>query len=147
MKGSNSIKAVLPAILNSSKAIRQKYSKPIYGTEIESKNYRNGETVTWIDLGPDGKVANPYKELKPIADFLGVTEKELAEYDREKAEKEAEDSSSIANGGAALAAYTKLQFSDQKMTEALKQALYRYCELDTMSMVFIWEFFHEMLNK
>lgn len=147
MKGSNSIKAVLPAILNSSKAIREKYSKPIYGTEIESKNYRNGETVTWIDLGPDGKVANPYKELKPIADFLGVTENELAEYDREKAEKEAEDSSSIANGGAALAAYTKLQFSDDTMTEALKQALYRYCELDTMSMVFIWEFFHEMLNK
>lgn len=30
------------------------------------------------------------------------------------------------------------------MTEVLKQALYRYCELDTMSMVFIWEFFHEM---
>ena len=147
MKGSNSIKAVLPAILNSSKAIREKYSKPIYGTEIESKNYRNGETVTWIDLGPDGKVVNPYKELKPIADFLGVTENELAEYDREKAEKEAEDSSSIANGGAALAAYTKLQFSDNTMTEALKQALYRYCELDTMSMVFIWEFFHEMLNK
>ena len=147
MKGSNSIKVVLPAILNSSKAIREKYSKPIYGTEIQSQNYKNGETVTWIDLSPDGKVVNPYKELKPIADFLGVTEKELSEYDLKEAEKKAEDKSSIANGGAALAAYTKLQFSDDKMTEALKQALYRYCELDTMSMVFIWEFFHEMLNK
>ena len=147
MKGSNSIKAVLPAILNSSKAIREKYSKPIYGTEIVSQNYKNGETVTWIDLSPDGKVVNPYKELKPIADFLGVTEKELSEYDLKEAEKKAEDKSSIANGGAALAAYTKLQFSDDKMTKALKQALYRYCELDTMSMVFIWEFFHEMLNK
>ena len=24
------------------------------------------------------------------------------------------------------------------------EALLRYCELDTMSMVFIWEYFHEM---
>ena len=145
MKGSNSIKAVLPAILNSSKAIQEKYSKPIYGREIPSENYKNGETVTWIKLGPDGKVVNPYKELKPIADFLGVTEEELEQYDREQSEKESENkSSSIANGGAALAAYTKLQFCDEKMTEALKNALLRYCELDTMSMVFIWEYFHEM---
>lgn len=28
--------------------------------------------------------------------------------------------------------------------KALKEALLRYCELDTMSMVFIWEYFHEM---
>lgn len=144
MKGSNSIKAVLPAILNSSKAIQEKYSKPIYGTEIPSLNYKDGETVTWIRLGPDGKVVNPYKELKPIAEFLGVSEDELERYDRESSEKEVEDKSSIANGGAALAAYTKLQFSDEKMTEALKNALLRYCELDTMSMVFIWEYLKEM---
>lgn len=31
MKGSNSIKDVLPAILNSSDYIRERYSKPIYG--------------------------------------------------------------------------------------------------------------------
>ena len=28
--------------------------------------------------------------------------------------------------------------------KALEKALLRYCELDTMSMVFIWEFFREM---
>jgi glucan phosphorylase len=33
---------------------------------------------------------------------------------------------------------------DRECTEALKEALLRYCELDTMSMVFIWEYFHEM---
>ena len=54
---------------------------------------------------------------------------------------------SIANGGAALAAYTKLQFSDAVCTEALAKALLRYCELDTMSMVFIWEYFDEMTKK
>ena len=29
---------------------------------------------------------------------------------------------------------------------AFKQALLRYCELDTMSMVFIWEYFKEMTS-
>ena len=78
------------------------------------------------------------------AALLVPSEDELERYDRESSEKEAEDKSSIANGGAALAAYTKLQFSDEKMTEALKNALLRYCELDTMSMVFIWEYLKEM---
>ena len=38
MKGSNSIKVVLPAILNSSKTIQKKYSQPIYGSLIRRKN-------------------------------------------------------------------------------------------------------------
>ncbi len=151
MKGSNSIKAVLPAILNSSQAIREKYSKPIYGSEIHSENYTPDEAIAWIDFGPDGKVENPYKGLKDIADFLEVSEEELKQFDSDWAEKAEENSSnrnaSIANGGAALAAYTKLQFSDEAWTKALEKALYRYCELDTMSMVFIWEYFHEMIKK
>jgi len=41
-KGANSIKAVLPAILNSSKYLQDKYSKPIYGTdEIKSLNFKD----------------------------------------------------------------------------------------------------------
>ena len=71
MKGSNSIKVVLPAILNSSKAIQKKYSQPIYGSLIPSKNF-----------GKDNA-----------------------------------------------------------------KALLLYCELDTMSMVFIWEYFDEMTKK
>jgi len=138
MKGSNSIKVVLPAILNSSKAIQEKYSQPIYGTVIKSENF-TGSPKAWISFGPDGKVENPYKHLDTIASFLEVTPEELERFDTAKQLDE-----SIANGGAALAAYTKLQFSDAECTEALKEALLRYCELDTMSMVFIWEYFHEM---
>ena len=149
MKGSNSIKAVLPAVLNSSKTIREKYSRPIYGSEIHSENYAPDEAIAWIKAGPDGKVGNPYKELKVIADFLEVTEEELERFDRDMEEKalESDSDSSIANGGAALAAYTKLQFADAAWTKALEKALLRYCELDTMSMVFIWEYFREMVDK
>lgn len=141
MKGSNSIKAVLPAILNSSRGIRDKYSKSIYGSKIQSKNYSSDDAIAWIKVGPDGKVENPYKHLDTIASFLEVSPEELEEFDTAQQLDE-----SIANGGAALAAYTKLQFSDAECTKALKKALLRYCELDTMSMVFIWEYFHEMIG-
>ncbi len=145
MKGSNSIKVVLPAILNSSAAIREKYDKPIYGKAIPSLNITPEEAISWITYGPDGKVENPYKHLDAIAEFLGVSSSDLQAFDDESAESAAEGiDGTIANGGAALAAYTKLQFSDTKWTEAIKKALLRYCELDTMSMVFIWEYFHEM---
>lgn len=142
MKGSNSIKAVLPAILNSSMAIREKYSKPIYGNEIPSRNYTPEEAIAWIKVGPDGKVENPYKHLDTIASFLEVSPEELERFDTAQQMDE-----SIANGGAALAAYTKLQFADEVCTKALEKALLRYCELDTMSMVFIWEYFREMVDK
>lgn len=138
MKGSNSIKVVLPAILNSSKAIQAKYSKPIYGTVIPSAHFANNPKA-WISYNPDGSVENPYKHLDAIATFLGVSEDELENFDAQYAGDD-----SIANGGAALAAYTKLQFSDSVCTKALAEALLRYCELDTMSMVFIWEYFHQM---
>ena len=140
MKGSNSIKVVLPAILNSSKAIRAKYEKPIYGSLIPSCNFDAASAKAWISYAPDGTVENPYKHLDTIASFLKVTPEELEHFDtaRQMADE------SIANGGAALAAYTKLQFSDEVCTDALAKALLRYCELDTMSMVFIWEYFREM---
>ena len=140
MKGSNSIKVVLPAILNSSKAIQRKYEQPIYGSVIPSCNFDAASAKAWISFGADGKVENPYKHLDTIASFLQVTPEALEHFDtsRQMADE------SIANGGAALAAYTKLQFSDEVCTDALAQALLRYCELDTMSMVFIWEYFKEM---
>ena len=140
MKGSNSIKVVLPAILNSSKAIQRKYEQPIYGSVIPSCNFDAASAKAWISFGADGKVENPYKHLDTIASFLQVTPEELEHFDttRQMADE------SIANGGTALAAYTKLQFSDEVCTDALAQALLRYCELDTMSMVFIWEYFKEM---
>ena len=90
---------------------------------------------------------NPYKHLDEIASFLDVTPDELEAFDTRCQDDGDDDSGrkSIGNGGAALAAYTKLQFSDEAMTAALEKALLRYCELDTMSMVFIWEYFHIMV--
>ena len=141
MKGSNSIKAVLPAILNVSSFLQEKYSQPIYGKEIASKNISEVSPVAWISKTADGKIENPYKKLPSVAEYL--PEGLLADVnDGEATGMEM----SINNGGAALTAYSMLQFCGKKMVEPLKQALLRYCELDTLAMVFIWEYFANNLR-
>ena len=47
-KGSNSIKQVLPAVLNSSTFLQEKYSKPIYGS-IEGIKSLNFKDWKWIE--------------------------------------------------------------------------------------------------
>ena len=140
MKGSNSIKAVLPAILNSSELIKSKYSKPIYGTpEMPSLNLKD---KVWIEYEEDGKtVINPYKLLPSVSSYIDFQDDALDALGDDEREEY------VANGGAALAAYAKLQFSDTQMSQALEKALLCYCELDTLAMVFIWEYFYDMCNK
>jgi hypothetical protein len=126
-KGSNSIKYVLPAVLNSSKLLQKKYGKPIYGsTKIKSQNFEN---QTWIKFDND-EVINPYKLLPELV------------LDNSSLKK-------IAEGGSAMSAFGVLQFekiSTEDRTE-IEKALLKYCELDTFSMVVIWEYFIELVNQ
>ena len=138
MKGSFSIKVVLPSVLNSSDFIKNKYSQAIYGTrEMPSCNLSSPKK--WIEYGVDNVVKNPYKLLPSISSYLGMN----IDLD----DIEIEESESIANGGAALSAYAKMQFTDGEVLKALEQALLTYCELDTLAMVFIWEYFYNELEK
>ena len=52
------------------------------------------------------------------------------------------------NGGAALTAYGFLQYTDMENEERdkLVKALLRYCELDTLAMVMLFEHFKEVVN-
>lgn len=133
-KGSNSIKEVLPASLNSSKFLQKKYSQPIGVINISSKNFDKNHV--WLSFNEDGTIINPYKMLPPL--FEGWTESQL-----EKTLSEIED---IANGGAALTAYGKLQYTDMSEAEVeeLTKGLLKYCELDTLAMVMIYEHFREI---
>ena len=129
-KGSNSIKQVLPACLNSGPYLKAKYSRPIGQINLTSTNFNDDHV--WIEM--DGiSVKNPYKLLKPL--FEG--------WDDEQMEENKSDIENIADGGAALMAYSKLQYTD--MTDAereeIKKALLSYCELDTLAMVMIYEHF------
>ena len=141
MKGSNSIKVVLPAVLNTSDFIKEKYSRAIYGSEIKSLTIPADKPIPWITYEDDGvTVKNPYKLLPPVSEYLGMDEATMEAIDEAA-------SQNIANGGAALTAYSELQFSDDVKSEALAKALLRYCELDTMAMVFIWEYFYHEVYK
>jgi hypothetical protein len=56
--------------------------------------------------------------------------------------------SEINNGGAALTAYALMQFTQMSDSERnkTKQALLRYCELDTLAMVMIYEFWKDQIK-
>ncbi len=136
-KGSNSIKFVLPAILNESDYIKQKYSKSIYGknAQIKSKNF---DEHTWISIAPNSEVINPYKTLPSVFDKWNFDDLERVMSDDD-----------IANGGAALTAYALMQFThmSEQERDKVKSALLRYCELDTFAMVMIWEHWNNLINE
>lgn len=134
-KGSNSIKAVLPASLASSTFLQEKYSKPIADIGLTSKNFAADHI--WLEIDNE-EVKSPYKMLPSV--FEGWSEDQL-----ETTLSEIED---IANGGAALTAYGKLQYTDMSDAEIeeLTSALLKYCELDTLAMVMIYEHFKEIVD-
>ena len=132
-KGSNSIKAVLPASLNSSIYLKNKYSRPIGEINLTSINFDINHV--WIRI-VEGQVVNPYKMLPPVFDGWTALEKEdnLSEME------------GISDGGAALTAYAKLQYQDMSERERteITKGLLKYCELDTLAMVMIYEHFKEI---
>lgn len=136
-KGSNSIKAVLPATLNTSEFLKAKYSQPIGNINLSSHNFPSNHV--WLQL-VEGSVINPYKTLPPL--FDNWQEADLDE--------NISDMENIADGGAALTAYAKLQYVDmsQKERNELTQGLLKYCELDTLAMVMIYEHFkYDIIDK
>lgn len=136
-KGSNSIKAVLPAVLNSSSFLQKKYSKPIYGAKngIKSLNFPNWQ---WIKLNENREPESPYK-LLPLL-FEDIDSEELENFITD---------SKLADGGAAMTAYAKMQFTDIADVEREKiiKGLLKYCELDTFAMVMIMEEWMEFLKQ
>lgn len=130
MGGSNSLKAVLPATLAGSEWLQKRYSQAIYGTkDIPSLNYTNHR---WVNFDKNGYVKDPYSLLPPVIE--GMTDDRLEQWLTNGNEK-------IANGGAALTAYARMQFvemTDQERQQ-LRGALLKYCELDTLAMVMLYE--------
>jgi hypothetical protein len=137
-RGSNSIKQVLPAMLNRSKYLQDKYSKPIYGGEgpIRSLNF---PTQRWVQFDQNGGVIDPYKLLPKM--FEGISDKDF--------EKLMSDDDEMRDGGAAMMAYAKLQYEEMSdyEREEIRSALLRYCELDSLAMVMIYEGWREMLSE
>jgi hypothetical protein len=127
-KGSSSLKLILPSILNRSSLLQRKYSEPIYGQEIPSLSIGQRALIT---KDVKGNIINPYKVLPPV--FESIDDDQLDELWSRIAD--------ISEGGAAMTAYAKMQFEEipDREKENITAALLRYCELDTMAMVMLWE--------
>ena len=128
MKGSNSIKVVLPAVIKICEFVNKKYSKPINEINLTSINFSSDHI--WIK---DGNL-DPYISL-PAPDFS-------------KVQNPVGDINKLNNGGDALTAYAKIQYQEMSSLERniIKQSLLKYCELDTLAMVMIYEFFASELK-
>lgn len=132
-EGSNSIKYVLPAVLNESKFLQKKYAEPFYN----SANFMNHK---WITVGKDGKAIDPYSTLGKVS----------TRFDFDKLENAMSDEDSeIKNGGAAMTFYALTQFTEMSAEErqSISKALLRYCELDTLGMCMIVEHWLSLLNQ
>jgi len=126
-KGNNSIKKILPALINESDYLKNKYGTADYGKEKKIKSL-NFDEHKWID--PDFE-NDPYKTLPRL----------FKEYDPEMLDEIFTGFNEVSDGGTAMTAYNYLQFSeipkDQRLI--LKEGLLKYCELDTLAMVMIIE--------
>jgi hypothetical protein len=134
--GSNSIKKVLPAVLKSSQFVQEKYSKPIGAIGVSSKNLQDDHV--WLKK-LDNEIIDPYKSLPPV--HKNISQDEI--------EARLSSIDNIDDGGAALTAYGKIQYTDmtEKEREDIAEALKRYCELDTLAMVMIYEHLKSLLIK
>lgn len=123
-RGSSSLKKVLPALMNSSDFLRETYGKSSYGPGV-SLNFV--EPMTWWQE-VDGLAIDPYSLLPPV--FDDFTEVEIQAADSALSDV-------LREGGAAMAAYARLQFESigPEMRKSIEGALLRYCELDTLAMV------------
>ena len=137
MRGSYSIKALLPAVIKSSKYLKEKYSKPLpFGSNLKKK--------TFWQPNPDTKEpVDPYDLLEPLFSktqlgILSSTNIELLMQDEK-----------IQKGGAAMAAYALMHFTQMSdiEKEALRDGLLNYCELDTLAMLMIWEHWNSIINN
>jgi hypothetical protein len=103
-KGSNSIKAVLPALMKRSAFLKNKYSKEIGEIGLTSKNF----SASHIWLSPDETgVVNPYKSLPQVFD----------NWSNDELDEMLSNMDDLNNGGAALTAYGFIQYSDMNENE------------------------------
>lgn len=124
MHGSNSIKHVLHACLGASEKLRQVYSRPY--------SSRNFDRQVWWQEGEDGWPLYPYKLLESIG---------IEGHEARAGDDDDDEEGAVTHGGAAIAAYHRLHYLavDQAEAATLRASLLRYCELDTLAMVMIYQ--------
>ncbi|SHF65803.1 protein of unknown function [Fodinibius roseus] len=117
MENSLSIKDVLQSVMTRSDYLAKAYSKPY--------NSQNFEEIIWWQSDSSGKARNPYTIL------------------------EESGSGAVRRGTEAMYIYGKLIAGNMSKKEksAYRKSLLRYCELDTLAMVMIYQHWKQTLNR
>lgn len=138
MGGRTSIKKVLPAILRDSSYLQERYSNSL--KELGISSLARGNFVL-IEKDANGNVLDPYKALPPVFNDLEIA--------IDPNEDGIMIDGELSEGGAAMMAYARMQFSEisEQQRKLTADALLRYCELDTFAMVLIWEYWVKDLLK
>eukprot|EP00825_Cyclidium_porcatum_P030172 TRINITY_DN32037_c0_g1_i1.p2 TRINITY_DN32037_c0_g1~~TRINITY_DN32037_c0_g1_i1.p2 ORF type:complete len:190 (+),score=14.18 TRINITY_DN32037_c0_g1_i1:108-677(+) len=91
----------------------------------------------WLKKDLDQKIISPYKLLPPL--FEDIDDDQIEEFLM---------SSNIQEGGAAMTAYAKMQFTKISDVERnyIIRGLLKYCELDTLAMVLLWEYWNDIIG-
>lgn len=116
MENSLSIKDVLSSVMSHSSYLKNIYTKP-----YSSSNF---DEIIWWQSNGKGGARNPYKILTETGD------------------------SPIRRGTQAMVVYGKLlsgDYSDDQI-DAYQQALLKYCELDTLAMMMIYQHWQELMD-
>jgi hypothetical protein len=130
-----SLKVVLPAIISTDLELQNKYSKSLESTNINSLNFSSNHC--WLSPDkPNG--LDPYSNL-PMP-FEGYSDGQLSDFFVDADDK-------ISNGGTAMMVYAKMQYTEMSIEErtALEKALLKYCELDTLAMVIVFEHLRDII--
>ena len=129
MKGKTSIKWVLPAVLSSINTGRIKNWLENFSPDFNL-----------YEVDQNGIHRDPYDLLKTPKIFE----------EAERLDDATEDDVYVNEGTGAMRAYEDLMIGLNKGNEEIKQkykeALLRYCKLDTFAMVIIWEYWNTKLN-
>lgn len=117
MESSLSIKDVLQSVMRRSDYLAQMYSKA-YSSE-------NFENIVWWQPDSSGKPKNPYAILQDSGE------------------------GAVRRGAEAMNIYGKLIAGNMSKKEksAYRKSLLRYCELDTLAMLMIYQHWKQMMNR
>ena len=102
------------------------------GKEINSLNF---DEIKWI-VHEGKEIVDPYKLLPPVFPDLNKEEVDSFMMDPD-----------LRDGGAAMIAFAKLQYTEMtdREREYVVKALLKYCELNTLAMVMIYEAWKELI--
>ena len=129
---------ILPAVMNDSDFIKDKYSNPIYGKNCEVKSL-NFDKKVWVEFD-DNRVKDPYKTLPTLDELLPMNMQTI---------ERLFSNNKVGDDGAAMTSWAFMQFAEMKEEERnnIAKALKMYCELDTMAMVMIMEAWIDMIEE